>query len=550
MSVGVDRVIRGIDAWNRGLWAGMSDLRVGARHVQSFPDMPACPYYSLANSAGASPSSIALVDDWGHRISYRELLLRADGFASWLYSERGVRAGSHVAVLMFADVEFAVALYALSKLRAVCVPLPTKYRKPEIVSLMDSADITHVICDERFEPWAKDFPISAEGLVVSRGPGDGDGFAGMSGDASLPDDPALEDPAILMFTSGTTSCSKGVMLRNYNLMHAATVYARLMRTVPTDSCLIPIPIYHVTGLIALLLQFVLVGATTYLQRFFDARRVLECVRDEGITYLHGSPTSFAELLPLRPEFPCLPSVRAMLSGSSYEPVEKMRTFHAWMPTASFQVVYGLTETASPALLFPYDSPTSVFAGATGKPVPGIEARVVDEGGREVAPGEAGELQLRGTCVSEGYYRRQDPAFGVDGWFATGDVAYANDEGMVWVVDRKKDMINRGGEKVWCSALEEVLSEVDGVSQSCAAALPDELYGEVPVAAVVRERGSTVGENDIKEALAGRIAHFKIPVHIVFVDKIPQTRGEKPDRRAVSDAVRAQISGRSNAGHCS
>lgn len=539
-------MISGRDTWSRALQEGMADFRIGGRTLYSFPAMPESPYRSLASSAQARPAAIALVDDWGHRVSFRELLVRVDGFASWLYSEKGVNPGAHVAVLMFADVEFVVALYALSKLRAVCVPLPTKYRKPEIVSLMSSADITHVICDERFESWGSDFPVSGEKLVVSRNPKSGNGFRGMDSDISCPVVSALEDPAILIFTSGTTSRSKGVVLRNYNLMHAALVYARLMRTTHADSCLIPIPIYHVTGLIALLLQFVCVGATVYLQRFFDARQVLECVRDEGITYLHGSPTSFAELLPLRSEFPELPSVRAMLSGSSYEPIEKMRAFHAWMPTSSFQVVYGLTETSSPALLFPYDSPTSVFAGATGKPVPGIEARIVDEGANELAPGELGELQLRGACVSEGYYRCQDPSFESDGWFATGDVAYANDEGMVWVVDRKKDMINRGGEKVWCSSLEEVLSEIDGISQSCVASLPDELYGEVPVAAVVRERGSTVGEDDIKDALSGRIAHFKIPVHIVFVDKIPQTRGEKPDRRAVSEMVRVQISGHASA----
>ena len=112
--------------------------------------------------------------------------------------------------------------------------------------------------------------------------------------------------------------------------------------------------------------------------------------------------------------------------------------------------------------------------------------------------------------------------------------------MVWVVDRLKDMINRGGEKVWCSALEEVLCEVSGVSESCVAGIPDELYGEVPVAAIVRDPGSDITGPQISETLAGRIAHFKIPVHYVFVDKTPQTRGDKPNRAAVRDAVLATL----------
>lgn len=143
-------------------------------------------------------------------------------------------------------------------------------------------------------------------------------------------------------------------------------------------------------------------------------------------------------------------------------------------------------------------------------------------------------------MTAGYFRHDNGEIEPDGWLHTGDVAYANEEGMVWVVDRLKDMINRGGEKVWCSALEEVLCEVSGVSESCVAGIPDELYGEVPVAAIVRDPGSDITGEGISEALAGRIAHFKIPVHYVFVDKIPQTRGDKPNRAAVRDAVLATL----------
>ena len=114
------------------------------------------------------------------------------------------------------------------------------------------------------------------------------------------------------------------------------------------------------------------------------------------------------------------------------------------------------------------------------------------------------------------------------------MGYANGEGMIWIVDRKKDMINRGGEKVWCSALEEVLCEIPGISEACACGMPDDLYGEVPVAVCVRQTGSNLTEGEIKTALKSRLAHFKIPVHIAFANEIPQTRGEKPDRRAALD----------------
>lgn len=535
-------MISGRDCWSLSLQRGMSTHSVSGKALYAFDDMAPSLYHQLAETASSNPRATAIVDDWGRRTTYGRLLSLTDDFAAYLASEKGLGHGSLIALLMHADLEFVVAFYAISKLGAVCVPLPTKYREREVASLLDIARPDAVIAGEEFEGWAASFPVGPDMCIWSRGVERGYGFDGICGYAR----PAAScsgseaDPAVMMFTSGTTSAAKGVVLRNYNLIFATMVYQRLMGTTPEDSCLVPIPIYHVTGLVALMAQFVYVGGTVYLHRRFDARRVLECIRNEGITYLHGSPTSFAALLPLRAEFPSLPSVRAMLSGSSYEPISKMRDFHDWMPTATFQVVYGMTETSSPALLFPWDSATSIYAGATGKPVPGVDAALLDEGRHEVPAGEVGELALRGTCVTEGYFHRESSDLLPGGWLLTGDLGYANSEGMIWIVDRKKDMINRGGEKVWCSALEEVLCEVPGISEACACGMPDELYGEVPVAVCVRQAGSQVTEGEVRLALKGRLAHFKIPAHIAFADEIPQTRGEKPDRRAALELVRQSL----------
>lgn len=536
-------MISGKNCWSPSLQRGMSTRYVSGKELYAFDDMAPSLYHQLAQTASSYPQLTAIVDDWGRPTTYERLLSLTDDFAAFLATEKGLGHGSLVALIMHADLEFVVALYAISKLGAVCVPIPTKYREREVTSLLDIAKPDAVIAGEEFEDWASDFPVDPKMCVWSRGVEDGYGFDGVCGYTypAVRASGSASDPAIMMFTSGTTSAAKGVVLRNYNLVFATMIYQRLMGTTVDDSCLVPIPIYHVTGLVALLAQFVFVGGTVYLHRRFDARRVLQCVRDEGITYLHGSPTSFAELLPLREEFPSLPSVRAMLSGSSYEPVSKMRAFHEWMPTATFQVVYGMTETSSPALLFPWDSATSIYAGATGKPVPGVDAVLLDEEHHEVPTGEVGELALRGTCVTEGYFHHDSGDLLPGGWLLTGDMGYANDEGMVWIVDRKKDMINRGGEKVWCSALEEVLCETPGISEACACGMLDDLYGEVPVALCVRQAGSHVTEDDVKAALKGRLAHFKIPVHVAFAEKIPQTRGEKPDRRAALELVRQSLS---------
>ena len=168
-----------------------------------------------------------------------------------------------------------------------------------------------------------------------------------------------EDECILMFTSGTTSQSKGVILKNYNIGHAVMVYRELLGLTPEDRTVIPVPIYHITGLSALLTLFVFIGGTVFLYRRYDAQRILKGIVEQEITFLHGSPTVFGLFLEYQKNYPCLPSVRKLACGSSYMPVSMMKKLHTWMPKMQFQNVYGMTETSSPATVFPYDAATSI-----------------------------------------------------------------------------------------------------------------------------------------------------------------------------------------------
>lgn len=535
-------MITGSACWSAALQRDMTERVIGGRTFYTFAEMPETIYDVLARAAAAHPGSIAIVDDDSTSYTFARLLELTDGMAAYLAGRYGVGAGDRVGLLLGSCIEFCACYFACSKIGAVVVPFSTKYREKEIVQLLTHAELKVLLTSEHDarRAGAAIKTVDQVEFCDHEASTCGFGFAGALAPLPAPARAGgLASPAVMMYTSGTTSMSKAVVLTNLNVVHAALVYQRLMGTTEFDRTVIPVPIYHVTGLIALLTQFVFVGARIYLHRRFDARRLLECVRDENITYLHASPTAFEKLLPLRDEFPELPSLRALLSGSSYEPVPKMRAFHAWLPACAFQVVYGLTETASPALLFPFDSPTSIYAGATGKPFPGVEARIVDDEGNEVEIGLVGELLLRGSCITPGYFNCEKTALNADGWLATGDMGYADALGMVWVVDRKKDMINRGGEKVWCSCLEETLCALPGVCEACVAGIPDELYGEVPVAAIVPEPDANLTEEGIIAAMRERVAGFEVPEHVIFADYIPQTVGDKPNRAAVRAAVLEQ-----------
>ena len=532
-------MIRGSSCWSASLQRGMGPREVGGVVYHTFEQMPATIYDVLAETAAATPDAVSIVDDDGARYTFAELASLADHMAAYLFGRYGVAEGDRVGLLLDASIEFCATYFACSKIGAVVVPLSTKYREREIAPLLSHADLKVLFLDRRYVERIGDAAGCVPAVELcdrTREPG-GFGFPAALeavGEPGRAGGPASD--AVMMYTSGTTSASKAVRLSNFNVVHAAMVYQRLMGTTADDRTVIPVPIYHVTGLMALLTQFVLVGARIYLHRRFDARRLLECVRDEAVTYLHASPTAFEKVLALKGEFPELPAMRAILSGSSYEPVGKMRAFHDWLPHCAFQVVYGLTETASPALLFPFDSPTSIYAGATGKPVPGVDVRIVDDEGSEVETGCVGEILLRGACVTSGYFRCDREAVDEGGWLATGDMGYADERGMVWVVDRKKDMINRGGEKIWCSCLEEAIASLAGVGEACVTGIPDELYGEVPAAAVVLEADASLTGEDVISAMRERVAGFEVPERVVIVDAIPQTTGDKPDRAAVRAMV--------------
>lgn len=529
-------MIEGKNVWNVWVQKDMGDMQVGNRTVYTFPNMKKSFYEMLCATAEKYPDKDALFDNWNRSYTYREFLDMVDDFAAYLKTELRVKKGTHVGMLLNNGIEFAVAFYAVCKLGAVAAPFPTKYREPEVKSLVGKADLQCILVSEDYEDWTPVYEAAGISVLLTRGEEEGYGFAYLN----IPEAPEeagagdLDDEMILMFTSGTTSSSKGVILKNYNINHAVMIYQRLLNLGPEDKTIIPVPIYHITGLVALLGLFIYMGGTVYLHKRYNAQRVLEDVEKYGITFMHGSPTVFGFLLDYQKEFPKLGSIHTLACGSSYMPVETMKKLHRWMPEMKFQTIYGMTETSSPGTVFPYDAATSIYARSQGKPVPGMFVKILDENGKEAEVGEVGVVYLKGANICEYYYNMETPLITKDGWLNTGDMGYINEDSYVFIVDRKKDIINRGGEKIWCTDVEEEIISLSGVKDAAVVGIPSEKYGEAAAAMVVLEEGSRLTEKEIQEQLKSRIAHYKIPEQILFIDAIPKTPGLKPDKRTIRE----------------
>ena len=530
-------MITGNEIWGPSATREMGMRTIHGIEMFTFLDMPENLYEMLARTADKYPEKCGIYDNWGHSETYASLKRRVDQMAAWLEGEAGVKKGSHVGMLLHNSREFCVTFYALAKMGAVSIPFPTKYREPELRALVEKADLDVLIYHEQFEEWVQGFPLEHVRCFRSQDEENGFGFRHLLTDEWIgreytPSRGKLEDPIIIMFTSGTTSQSKGVVLRNYNAVHAIMTYCRVLDIKPRDKTIIPVPIYHITGLIALLGLFIYAGGSLYLYRRYDARRILECIRKEEITFMHGSPTVYGKMMDFKEEYPELPSLKVIACGSSYMPVEKMKEFHRWLPDTKFQVIYGMTETSSPALIFPGDSSVSEYAGAAGWPVPGIQFKFLDDKGKELGPGQVGEVWVRGSMVLEQYYKMETGLITSDHWLNTGDMGYYNEKYYVYIVDRKKDMINRGGEKIWCTDIEDEIQRIPGVKEVAVAGIPDAIYGEVAAAVVVAHPGTRLSREQIQDELKDRVARYKIPQKILFVDEIPKTPGLKVDKKHI------------------
>jgi len=504
--------------------------------------------HDIARQNGAK-AAIIFADE---PISYAELDARIERAANGL-AARGIRQGDRVALLLPNVPEFFVAYYAAMRCGAIVVLVNILYKTEEIVYILGDSEAKALIVYSMFATYGVPAAASVPSvsLVVVVGGETPVGAAAWDAltDGSAPQREAVtvspDDIATICYTSGTTGQSKGAMLTHRNLIANCEQMDRLPRgSVSTDdTLLLMLPLFHIYAMNCGMNAFLRKGATIVLIPRFEPVPVLEQIQKHRVTYFHAAPPIYVAWAntPSLGNYD-LSSVRAAFSGAASLPVQILKHFKE---TTGIEISegYGLTETAP--VTHTNFAGMQTKPGTIGPPIPGVEVRLVDENDTDVPLGAEGELICRGENVTQGYWRKPESSAEAlrGGWFHTGDIATVDADGYYAIVDRKKDMINAGGFKVWPREVEEVFFRHPAVREAAVIGIPDEYAGESPMAYIVLKDGQAATAEELIAYCKEHLATFKVPRMIEFRDDLPKLPTGKVLRRVLRDDARQLVANR-------
>jgi long-chain acyl-CoA synthetase len=472
---------------------------------------------SAAVAAGPDRPAIRLDE---LTLSYAQL----DGAAAraaGLLRAKGVRAGDRVGLQLPNVPYFPIVYFGALRLGAVVVPLNPLLKDREVAYALSDSGARVLVAWHGFADAARGGSKQAGMECVLVTPGEFEPLLAAADPVLELADRADEDPAVIVYTSGTTGTPKGATLTHANLPAAARVGGDQVDAGPESVTVATLPLFHVFGLSAIMNVSVRAGGLLTLVPRFEPGKVLEVIERDRATTFGGVPTMFGALLhhPERERFDTS-SLTLCVSGGSALPVEVLRGFDAAFGCKVLEG-YGLSETVATATFNPPDRERK--PGSIGLPVAGAELKIVDDHGDEVPQGERGELVMRGPFVMKGYWNRHDEtaAAMAGGWFHTGDIAVVDEDGYFSIVDRKKDLIIRGGYNVYPRELEEVLYEHPAVREVAIIGVPHESLGEEVAAAVALKPGAEALPEELRDYMKQRVAAYKYPRLVWFVDELPK-----------------------------
>lgn len=526
---------------------------------------------ALSQSAARYPQRLAVIDG-SERISFAELDQRADALAHGL-CELGIQRGDQVAVWLTNGAPWVVCWVACARIGAVVVPINTRYKTEEVEYILRQSDARALILMDRY--WNIDFLKMAQEMLPgldSARPGeiDSESFPELrsvilwknvkapgtfclddvmargellrvSGTALPPVDP--KDPIIIVYTSGTTGHPKGAMHNHIVLRNVANV-ARAMHVEPGDVVLGHMPFYHVAGAITEVGLCILTGCTLVPLPHWEADEALDLIERERVNIFGGIPTHFVDCIDaIRRKPRDTSSLKSAWIGGAPVTPDVALAAREELKLQALQAVYGMTETTASTTFSEFDAPLDILCDNKGRPIGEFEVKVCEAAsGKPMPTGETGEVWVRGHLVMMGYYKNPEATAEVmtpDGWFLTGDLGVFDAQGYLKITGRLKDMFIVGGSNTYPAEIERMLQSHPKVKQAVVVGMPDRRLGEVGMAFVQLHEGASSDAAELSAYCRERMADYKVPRHLRFVEDFPRTATGKIQRFILSGQAREE-----------
>ena len=525
-------------------WAGRAlpsmrlEQRFGDRVVEAFADRPDSVWTMVVDAVARNPDGEALVCG-ARRLTWREVGEAATRIAGGL-RKAGLKPGDRVALLLGNRIEFVLTMFAAAHQGLVTVLLSTRQQKPEIAYVLGDCGARLLIHEAMLAdrvPDAGDVPDLKHRIAV-------DDDAGVSRFSELIDAPCEavavgeEDVAMILYTSGTTGRPKGAMLAHCNIIHSATIFVTCMQLTAADRSIAAVPLAHVTGVIANIMSMARCAGSLIVVPEFKAAEFLKIAATERISHTLMVPAMY-NLCLLQPDFVAydLSAWRIGGYGGAPMPISTIEKLAAKVPGLKLINAYGATETTSPSTLMPGEL-TAAHIDSVGLPCPGARIVVMDAGGREVPRGDIGEIWIGGAQVIKGYWNNPEATVEsfTGGFWHSGDLGSIDAQNFVRVFDRQKDMINRGGLKIYSAEVESVLAGHPAVVESAIIAKPCPVLGERVHAVIVTREA--VGGQALRAWCAERLSGYKVPETVDLTrEPLPRNANGKVLKRQLREALK-------------
>lgn len=490
------------------------------------------------------PHKTALIEGV-RRLTFSETLTQVVAFATNL-SDMGVSKGDRVALLFPNCIEFCIAYFAVLKLGAIVVPLNNRLASKEFEYIVNDCGAKTMIVGYQFwktyQAFAANLKEKMRLIYAGDAPVEGAEFFPelVKPVQSVPESPVIQmyDPACIMYTSGTTGVPKGAIMTHRNIFANARNAGAHLGYREQDIALVVAPLFHVTALNSQLVALTYVGGTLVIMRSYETVGMIRLITEHKVTTIITVPTMY--LLMMRSpalEKADISSLRSLCYGGAPIAPDEATALAGRLKGVDVFQGYGLTECSSLATVMP--ACDAMRKGiSVGLPVSGLQLRVIDDEGRDLPPDTPGELMMKGMNVVTSYWNKLDATVKdlADGWLRTGDCARIDEEGFVYIVDRIKDMICRGGENIYCLEVEAALVENPKILNAAVVPRSHSILGEVVHAFIVPVSGIELTEREVIEHCAKLIADYKVPASVSFLKEMPRNPGGKVLKRHLRELV--------------